>query len=214
LTVDVTREDQKLELAADLRGFFHDALSLALQEQRVEATAPTEHYLVALLADFAHPTELATETLERPLPVLLAEALNAEGHERFQRLRCLGDSVLYTSGFFLDHLETHGVELSYASTLGARAYGSAADMLRRNGVTPREDAPRPPELFEELADKFARFAQVLSTLADGLFANSARSTDTGVLRLYERWLRSGSTQLASVLVERGVAPTRGRGGVH
>ena len=126
----VTREDPQLELAADLRGFFQPALQTALTERRVQASEPTAHYLVALLVDFAHPGGLATETLERPLPVLLEQALNAAGHERFERLRCLGDSVLYTSGFFLDHLETHGVELSYVSTLGARAYGSESATWR------------------------------------------------------------------------------------
>jgi hypothetical protein len=210
----VTREDPQLELAADLRGFFQPALQTALTERRVQASEPTAHYLVALLVDFAHPGGLANETLERPLPLLLDEALNSTGHERFERLRCLGDSVLYTSGFFLDHLETHGVELSYVSTLGARAYGSAAMMLRRASSNNADDTPRAPELFDELATKFATFAEVLATLADGLFANSARSSDASAVKLYERWLRTGSAQLASALAERGLAPTRGRGGVH
>ncbi|MFZ5890108.1 MAG: hypothetical protein ACOY0T_03490 [Myxococcota bacterium] len=209
---DVTREDLQLELAADLRGFFQPALETALSEKRVSASQPTAHYLVALLVDFAHPAALANETLERPLPVLLEEALRAAGHERFERLRCLGDSVLYTSGFFLDHLETHGVELSYVSTLGARAYGSAANMLRRAGGG--DDTPRAPELFEELASKFSDFAEVLATLADGLFANSARTSDAASIKLYERWLRTGSTQLAVALAERGLSPSRGRGGLH
>jgi len=213
MTADMTRDDDsQLELAADLCGFFRPALATALSERRVSASEPTAHYLVALLVDFAHPGGMVSETLERPLPVLLEEAMKASGHERFERLRCLGDSVLYTSGFFLDHLETHGVELSYVSTLGARAYGNAASMLRRTGGG--DDTPRAPELFEELAEKFAPFAEVLATLADGLFANSARSSDAGSVKLYERWLRTGSTQLANALAERGLTPTRGRGGLH
>ncbi|MGC4091768.1 MAG: hypothetical protein QM756_28575 [Polyangiaceae bacterium] len=210
---DVTRDDDAphLELAADLRGFFQPALATALSERRVSASEPTSHYLVALLVDFAHPAALSHE-MERPLAVQLAEALDAVGSERFERLRCLGDNVLYTSGFFLDHLETHGVELSYVSSLGARAYGTAASMLRRAGGG--DETPRAPELFEELADKFAPFAEVLATLADGLFANSAKGSDSGSLKMYERWLRSGSPKLASALAERGMAPTRGRGGLH
>lgn len=210
---NVTREDPQLELAADLHDFFQPALETALSERRVQASEPTSHYLVALLVDFAHPGGLTTQSLERPLPVLLEEALSAAGSERFERLRCLGDSVLYTSGFFLDHLETHGVELSYVSTLGARAYGSAASMLRRPGGASTDDAPRAPELFDELASRFATFAQVLATVADGLYASSARSSG-GAVKLYERWLRTGSVQLGAALAERGLVPTRGRGGVH
>jgi hypothetical protein len=208
--MDVTHPDPQLELAADLRGFFHDVLVDALAERRVEASESTAHYLVALLADFAHPDESAHEAMERPLPVLLQEAMAAAGRERFERLRSLGDNVLYTSGFFLDHLDARGVQLTYVSALGARAYGSAASMLRRPG----QSSEGAPELFEELADKFSRFAEVLSTVAEGLFANSAITSDAGVLRTYERWLRSGSTQLASALATRGVVATRGKGGVH
>lgn len=207
--MDVTHRDPQLELAADLRGFFHDVLVEALHERRVEASESTAHYLVALLADFAHPKEEAAEAFERPLPFLLQEALAAAGRERFERLRTLGDNVLYTSGFFLDHLETRGVQLTYVSALGARAYGSAASMLRVPG-----NSEGAPELFEELADKFTRFAEVLSTVSEGLFANSAITSDSGALRTYERWLKTGSAQLSSALATRGMVATRGRGGVH
>ncbi|HET9956595.1 MAG TPA: hypothetical protein VFQ61_18985 [Polyangiaceae bacterium] len=212
----VTNRDPQLALAADLHGFFQEALVSALQERGVEVTEPTSHYLVALLADFAKPGELTQEALERPLAVLLQEALGLAGRERFERLRSLGDSVLYTSGFFFDHLETRGVTLTYVSSLGARAYGGAASMLRY--AAPEKpahgEAPRAPELFEELADNFAHFAQVLATVADGLYANASRSTHAGMLKVYERWLRTGSNQLAQALTERGILPTRGSGGVH
>jgi hypothetical protein len=210
--MSVSQQDPKFDLAADLSGFFREVLTVALEERRVHTSETTAHYLVGLLADFAHPDELAHETFERPLPVLLEEALNSVGRERFDRLRTLGDTVLYTSGFFLDHLQNRGVELSYVSTLGARAYGSAATMLRgAHRSTASEGAP---ELFDELADKFHPFAEVLATVADGLFANSAATSDSGIVKAYERWLRSGSTQLAGALASRGVIATRGRGGVH
>lgn len=207
--MDVTHRDPQLELAADLTGFFHDVLVEALAERHVEASESTSHYLVALLADFAHPKEEISEALERPLPFLLQEALAAVGRDRFERLRTLGDSVLYTSGFFLDHLETRGVQLTYVSALGARAYGTAASMLRVPG-----NSEGAPELFEELADKFTCFAEVLSTVSEGLFANAAITSDSGALRTYERWLKTGGTQLSHALATRGMVATRGRGGVH
>lgn len=210
--MDVSNSDPKLDLAADLSGFFKDALTVALEERRVQTSETTAHYLVCLLADFAHPDELAQATFERPLPLLLEEALNSAGRERFERLRALGDTVLYTSGFFLDHLQNRGVQLSYVSTLGARAYGSAATMLRGPRGSATNDGA--PELFDELAEKFHPFVEVLATVADGLFAHSAVSSDSSLVKAYERWLRSGSTQLASALASRGVIATRGKGGVH
>lgn len=210
----VNQKDPSFNLAVDLHGFFREALSVALSERRVEASEPTAQYLVALLADFAKPDELTCETLDRPLAFLLEDALATTGQERFDRLRVLGDSVLYTSGFFLDHLQNRGVQLDYVSTLGARAYGCAATMLRHAGQAAGDETQQAPALFDELAGKFTRFAEVLGTVADGLFANAAPHTGSGMLRLYERWRRTGSTQLASTLAVHGLVPTRGKGGVH
>jgi hypothetical protein len=73
---------------------------------------------------------------------------------------------------------------------------------------------RAPELFEELAHNFTPFTEVLSTLAVGLLARSAPGSDSGALRLYEKWLDTGSSELARALISRGIAPVRGQGGVH
>jgi hypothetical protein len=207
------KDDSRIAPEVDLRGFFREALGLALEERKVLATPPTEHYLVALLSDFAHPDELTQETFERPLSLQLAEALNMVGRERFERLRTLGDAVLYTSGFFFDHLKTRGVHLEYVSSLGARAYDGAASMLRHADGRSGKGA-RAPELFEELAHNFTPFTEVLSTLAVGLLARSAPGSDSGALRLYEKWLDTGSSELARALISRGIAPVRGQGGVH
>jgi hypothetical protein len=205
--------EHRLAVTVDLKGFFREALTLALEERRVAATPPTEHYLVALLSDFAHPDELAQETFERPLALLLSEALQMAGRERFERLRTLGDAVLYTSGFFFDHLRTRGVQLSYVSTLGARAYDGAASMLRHADRGTGEGT-RAPELFEELAHNFTPYTEVLATLANTWLARSAHASDGGALRVYEKWLETGSAELARSLLERGIAPVRGRGGLH
>jgi hypothetical protein len=213
MTDENDNDDPRLATEVDLRGFFREALSLALVERKMATTAPTEHYLVALLSDFAHPDELTQETFERPLSLLLAEALNTVGRERFERLRTLGDAVLYTTGFFFDHLRTRGVHLDYVSSLGARAYDGAASMLRHADRGSGEGNGA-PELFEELAHNFTPFTEVLSTMANGLLARTAHGSDSGALRVYEKWLETGSAELARALMTRGIAPVRGHGGVH
>jgi hypothetical protein len=207
------KADSRVATEVDLRDFFGEALTLALQERRVAATPHTEHYLVALLSDFAHPDELTQQTFERPLSLLLAEALDMAGRERFDRLRTLGDAVLYTSGFFFEHLRNRGVQRDYVSALGARAYDGAASMLRHADHGSGEGV-RAPELFEELAHNFTPFSEVLATLANGLLGRAAQGSDSNALKLYEKWLDTGSTELARALMSRGIAPVRGRGGVH
>ena len=95
-----------------------------------KTTGEATTYLVALLADFAAPDKNAGQTMDRPLTFLLDEALHTtKPAERFERLRVLGDGVLYSTGFFADHFEARGVDQKYLIGIGAAAYGAASSML-------------------------------------------------------------------------------------
>src|ERR1700679_2402727 len=116
--------------ASSVSGFFHEVVEDAIKARRVDATDGATRYLVALLTDYAHPAEDAGHALDRPLTLLLDEALRAtDAAERFQRLRAIGDGVLYGCGFFGDHFEARGVDPKYLHGLGTRAYGAARSML-------------------------------------------------------------------------------------
>ncbi|HEX3777727.1 MAG TPA: hypothetical protein VHV51_24835 [Polyangiaceae bacterium] len=204
------RAEHEIDLASDLASFFQHVVDDVMKSQAFEATEAAEYYLAQLLADYAKPEKREAETLDRPLTILLDEALHSAGSERFERLRCLGDGVLYTSGFFADHLSTRGVELRYVCSLGARAYDGAAVMLNHGA----REAPGAPDVFRELADNFATFAEIVSRVADALQVKSAHNSDRAVLRMYERWTRTGSAPLAAALAGRGLTPQRGHGGLH
>lgn len=197
-----------IDLASDVSSFFGPVVAEAIRARGYEATEAAEAYLVALLADYTKPGQLGEETLSRPLTLLLDEAMQRTGPERFERLRVLGDGVLYVSGFFGEHLETRGVEPSYMSTLGACAYENASAMLRQ-----RAKDLSAPDLFAELAEKFRMFVSLLADVAESLRARSAR-TDGAVVKLYERWLKTGSSTLGDALMARGMVPLRGTGLVH
>jgi hypothetical protein len=171
----------------------------------VDVTDGATRYLVALLADYAHPDRRAGEALDRPLTLLFDEAVHApDPAERFERLRTLGDGVLYGCGFFGDHFAARGVDAKYVRGLGTRAYGAAGSMLSRGA--PEELTG--PDLFAELAAKFDGFVDVLTDVADATIAMSTE-TSRGLLKVYERWLKTGSERLAGALTARGVVPTRG-----
>lgn len=211
MSTDPRAAQLDIDLASNLETFFQTLVDDAVKTQHFEATEAAELYVAGLLADYAKPARLESEALERPLTLLLDEALHAEGRERFERLRTLGDGVLYTSGFFADHLSTRGVEIRYVRALGARAYDSAAAMLRHTAG----EGTGAPDVFRELADNFVNFAEVVSRVADVLQANAAHhSSNRQVVRLYERWMKTGSGPLAVALAGRGLTPQRGHGGIH
>jgi hypothetical protein len=166
-----------------------------------------------LLADYAKPGAFTRDALTRPVTLLLAEAKESVGRERFERLRALGDGTLYVCGFFGEHLETRGVALRYVESVGAQAYESAASMLRQHGGTSTE-ASSAPDVFGELAEHFESFVGLIECIADRLVAQSGGGSAGGVLKLYERWLRTGSNELASKLGSHGLVPLKGGGGLH
>jgi hypothetical protein len=198
-----------LDLSADVHGYFAELLVAATEDRGTASTDATRAYVAALLADFATPTSLCQTALDRPFTLQLADAYDSVGHERFERLRALGDGALYLRGFFSEHLETRGVALRYVSAVGARAYDGAASMLRRGAGT---DASSVPDVLGELSERFDAFVALLSSVADRIVAQSGAGAG-GVLRLYERWLRTGSEELARALGAHGLLPQRGSGGL-
>jgi hypothetical protein len=194
--------------AQSVSGFFGEVVEDALRTRRVDATDGAAQYLVGLLADYARPGGRAGETLERPVTLLLDEALHAsDPAERFERLRVIGDGVLYGCGFFADHFEARGVDVKYMCAIGTRAYGGASSMLRRHA----DDGG--PDLFAELADNFQVFVDVVADVADATITMGVENS-LGLVKVYERWLRRGSERLAVALTARGMVPTRGAKGIQ
>ena len=202
----------ELDLSADVGGFFKELVEESVEGRGVEATEATRAYVSGLLADYARPGALTRDALERPVTLLLAEARESAGHERFERLRALGDGTLYVCGFFAEHLTTRGVPLDYVTAVGAQAYDDAAAMLRRSGSGSEPSSA--PDVFGELAAHFATFVSLIESIADKLVAQSARASSASVLKLYERWLKHGSSEIATTLGAHGLVPLRGGGGVH
>jgi len=194
-----------IALAPDLSQFFREVISDAIRARQVDASDAAESYLVGILCDFSHPDEEAGETFRKPLTFLLRDAMEASGAERFRRLRTLGDHVLYALGFFGGHIELRGIDRGYVVTVGSSAYQHAAAMLRSKA--------QPTDLLSELAIKFERFADVLHDVAEGTLV-CAPQNERAVVKLYERWLKTGSSRLASELSARGILPNRGAGGLN
>ncbi|MCA9640804.1 MAG: hypothetical protein H6718_09415 [Polyangiaceae bacterium] len=194
-----------IELGTDVGGFFREAVDETLERGGYEASEATVSYVGALLADYAKPGQLNQETLARPVTLLLNEAKQAKGYERFERLRTLGDGVLYISSFFREHLERRGVEVHYIYQVGASAYESASVMMGRDqsGL----------DVFGELSHKFEMFTALLSDVAEKLRA-SQTATPSDVLKLYERWTKTGSARLAEELARQGLTPVVGNGTIH
>jgi hypothetical protein len=199
--------------AGSVSSFFHGVVEDAIKAKRVEATNGATSYLVSLLSDYARPGNRAEEALGRPMAFLLDEAIHTPAPaERFERLRTLGDGVLYSCGFFGDHFEARGVDRGYLIGIGSVAYANASSMLRLPSAPTSASGEEPLDVYRELADKFASFVSVIIEIADAIIAQGMGGS-RDLVKVYERWLRTGSERLASALTSHGLMPTRGLKGM-
>jgi hypothetical protein len=177
--------------------FFREQLERAMQHQRVSTSAFTQFYLVNLLATClraARPEEGSAGFDDAPLALTYARALRATRHERARLLRGLGDSALFTAGFFGDSLARRLVDFHYYRALGGNAYARLSEEGHGSGF--------PQQLFGELASRFSEFAELLAEISEG----SGLATQRSIVQLYERWLHTGSRRAARLLAAQGITP--------
>lgn len=174
--------------------FFKGHIESALARQRLEATGLTSYYLVDLLCRFLRPDARIpfNDDQGEPLALRLARAREAVGMERRARLRNLGDFSLFVSGFYSDSLRRQAVDVDYYVSMGEYAYSVLAG----------RDADAFGAVYAELGRKFVPFMDVLTDISEHTGNTSGRD----VLRLYERWLRTGSPRAGQQLASRGITP--------
>ena len=178
--------------------YFKDLIQSALTRQQLRTTELTSYYLVDLLCRFVRPDQrIPFNDTGAPLALRLARALESGGMEQRARLRNLGDFSLFTSGYFPDSLRRQVVDVDYYVSMGEYAYSSLGQ---------REEEAF-GEVFLELGRKFVDYMDVLAEVSE----RTGGSSPSDVLRLYEKWLRTGSLRDGQRLAERGLPPNRSIG---
>lgn len=182
-----------LKLSSSLAEFFQGRIADALRNQGLAATTPTECYLVGLLADFT-----TAPPDDEPLALKLARAVQSPD-ERVRQLKEVGDTSLYVSGFFADSVQRRLVDVDYYIQMGGAAYSELARYFRGN-----PNSLVFGEVYDELGTKFPRFVDVFAEVSEG-----STNSDHDLVRLYERWLRTGSEWMERRLRAQGVLPSKG-----
>jgi hypothetical protein len=144
---------------------------------------------VQLLAGFLQQPENLDDG---PLSVRLVQALESGGMRQRASLKQIGDLSLFIAGFFSESLNRKMVDVDYYATIGGRAY-HALSRVETDTFSP---------VFAELGSKFVDFVDVLSEVSE----RTSCATNVDLLRLYEKWIKTGSRRSGQLLVERGVVP--------
>ncbi len=176
--------------------FFKRQVEGAMQRQHLRASEWTVYYLVNLLASFVarHPAPVPAAG-DTALGIRLAKALAAEGGPSRDDLRRIADDALFLAGFFGDSLQRRLVDIDYYISLGGDAYGLLA----------RRDEDAFADVFGELSEKFVPVVDVLSDISD-----QSRTSNRDLLRVYDRWMRTGSGRDRNLLSSRGLSAALSR----
>ena len=200
--------DQQFDVitTSNLQTFFHESVSRAISNQRVEAEEATICYLVNLLTSFSRSENFFEDTGNgrglRPLANLYALAVESHSEaERKRVLQRLGDVALFVSGLFANSFRRRLVDIDYYIAMGGGAYASLFETSKANAHDKALGA-----IFQQLAVQFARFVDVLAEVGEK--ALGAHSHD--LLRMYEIWEKTGSPRLENKLRKLGVSPLQSK----
>jgi hypothetical protein len=180
------------------REYFSEMVEAGLNKRKLKTYPAVQKYLVDLLEHYLDARNLYEETVDmsgQKTPTTLAEmylkANCSEISEKRDLLKKLGDRSLYISGFFGDSLERKSFDIDYYAGMGGAAYGSLAHVSIEDTTA---------TVYRVFSNQFLDFVDVLTYISQQSFVQS----DQSILRLYDRYLRTGSELAREKLVEMGV----------
>lgn len=193
---------ERVQAVSNLKEFFRNSVTASMDRQQLDADDQTTSYVVNLLTLYSRSEAFFDQSdngLElRPVALVLADAVDCDNDEKNFALQRVGDVSLFVAGFLGEGLASKLVGVDYYVSMGGAAYGTLARNIR-GSVRGRAVG----DVFDELAEKFADFVDVLADIRD-----AARTSHTDVLRLYENWQKTGSRRAARILRSLGIEPTQ------
>jgi hypothetical protein len=190
------RPGKNAELLVSAEGYFAELVKKGMEVRKVSADPAVEFYLVKLLNHYLDAKNLFEEPAvekgkkAKTLAELYLLAQNSEPSIKIDLLKKLGDRSLYISGFFGDSLERKLVDVDYYAEMGGVAYGSLAQYAQEPVA----------QVYSVFSKRFVEFVDVLTYIS-----HSAQvQNDQNILRLYDRYIKTGSKLAREKLMEIGI----------
>lgn len=181
--------------------FFREAVRDALVVRRIQAPLPAEDYLVNLLehyvvAEHLHDSDVTTESGQKQpqtLAEMLLTAVQSDRSTKVGLLKRLADRTLYTCGFFGDSYQRKIIDVDYCVEMAGTAYGLLAETTRGDALA---------EVYTIYSRRFVEFVDVLNHISE----KSQLQSTSNVLRIYDRYLKTGSDLAREKLTDLGIVP--------
>ena len=180
--------------------YFKSIVADALSARKVESFPMAQMYIVNILEFYLDAKNLFEEDSsgKRKNETLAEMYLTANQLPATQKtglLKKCADRSLYISGFFGDSLNRKLVDIDYYADVGGSAYSTLASTAQDDLMV---------QTYHHLSLRFLDYVEVLTYISEKSFIKA----DQNILRLYDRYLKTGSELAKEKLMELGVmAPT-------
>ena len=184
-----------MKLEQSPQEYFKDLVESAIHHQHVKTDDTAKFYLVNLLVNSIESKKMHMS--DEPLAITFSKAFQRSSAKQGVILREVGDFSLYLSGFFSESLSRKIVDVDYYITIGKTAYSYLANI-----ETSMKSQNSHTSLYEELSSKFLPFTNVFAEVSE----RCKLTSNENIMRLYEKWIKTGNEWSAKLLREKGIEP--------
>lgn len=188
---DTSLKSTKLHVLSSSQDYFTEVIENAVDKRKIQVSPLTAQYLVGLLNTYVVADNL---NIKSTLAEALLSASLADGLARREQLKRLGDTSLYVSGFFGDSLRRKIIDIDYYAEIGGAAYGTLASEI---------DIDIHAQVYKDFSVRFLEYVDLLTYISQSSLVQS----NTDLLRLYERYVKTGSEMAREQLAEKGLIAT-------
>jgi hypothetical protein len=183
-------KEEKIDLTVleSSKTYFSEIITEAFERRKFKTSPIIATYLVDLLDMYiiSENSKMNVTFAEQ-----LLRAANADRACRVEILRRLGDTSLYVSGVFGDSLRHKIVDVDYYAEIGGLAYGHLATEMKDESLG---------IVFREFSERFLDYVDVLTIVGQ----STGLQSNQDLLRLYERYIATGSPLAKGQLEEKGL----------
>ena len=183
------------------REYFTEVIDEGMEKIKFYPSQMARFYLIEVMEQFLpaenlfEKKEKTTDPQKQPSSGTLAEMLliatNQRQGVRINLLKKLGDTSLYISGFLGDSLKYKLIDVDYYADIGCVAYQRLSKVIKDSSFQ---------ELYMEFATEFIGFMDLLTFFSH----KSNIQSNTDLLRLYDKYIKTGSRMAKEFLETNGL----------
>ena len=191
-----------MEIVKGFDGFFMDEIEAAEERLDIELSPHSKLYLLYLLKQLSEKEDFFHSKIvqDKPLGIVLLEALHKSIFEKIRDLKIVGDLSLIFSGLYPEFLTRRLVDIDYFIELGRKSYHLLSDTY--SSYKTKQELFI---LYSQLVDDFLRLIEILTEISSDLhFMN-----ETNLAKAMSRWQKTKVRRYLEILAENRVIPIDG-----